>query len=59
VLAHGLETGRGRALADLWDIESFFDCEQCSTERAAALRRMNLTQRSAAPLHCCCTEKAR
>jgi hypothetical protein len=58
-LAHGLAAGRGRAFADLWDIETFFDCERCSAERAAAIRRMNLTQRPAPPLHCSCTEQAR
>ena len=55
VLVHGLEARRGRAFADLWDIETFFDCEQCSAERAAALRRMNLTQRPSAPLSCSCS----
>jgi hypothetical protein len=54
VIIHGLETGRGRVFADLWDIEDFFDCAQCSPSRAARLREFNLTQQPAAPAPCHC-----
>jgi radical SAM enzyme (TIGR01210 family) len=53
-LAYGLESRRGRVLADVWDIEDFFDCAECSASRAASLRRMNATQRPAPALECTC-----
>ena len=56
VIEHGLATGKGRVFADLWDIEDFFDCAQCSSSRAARLREYNLTQRSKDPIRChCCS----
>jgi uncharacterized Fe-S cluster-containing MiaB family protein len=62
VLTHGLESrgssaaGRsdGCVLADLWDVESFYDCPDCGPARAEALRRMNLTQRPLAAVDCDC-----
>jgi hypothetical protein len=54
VIIHGLETAKGRVFADLWDIEDFFDCAQCSPSRAAGLRESNLTQQPIAPTHCDC-----
>jgi hypothetical protein len=62
VIVHGLRTARWpegeRVFADLWDIEDFFDCANCSALRAAALRRMNLTQLPAVPVRCSCGERA-
>jgi hypothetical protein len=62
VLVQGLTarraSGRGRVLADLWGIEDFFDCANCSAERAAAVRRMNLTQLPIAPVKCSCRDRA-
>jgi radical SAM enzyme (TIGR01210 family) len=62
VLVHGLElTARargGRVFADLWDIERFYDCARCGDARAAALRRMNLSQQPAALVDCRCSESA-
>lgn len=43
-LAAGIERGRGRVFADLWDLERFSDCPHCFAERAERLRIMNLTQ---------------
>lgn len=43
-LAAGIERGRGRVFADLWDLERFSDCPYCFAERAERLRIMNLTQ---------------
>lgn len=40
-----------RVLADLWDLERFFDCG-CSPRRAARLAAMNRGQRSVAPVSC-------
>ena len=54
VVGYGLETGKGRVFADLWDIEDFFDCAQCSADRAAALRRLNLSQQPIPQMRCHC-----
>jgi len=40
VIEYGLSRRDVRVLADLWDIERFFDCA-CSPQRAARLRTMN------------------
>ena len=50
-LEYGLSLGRGRVLADLWDIEKFYDCS-CSPVRAARLAEMNRTQQVAPPVIC-------
>jgi radical SAM enzyme (TIGR01210 family) len=52
VLRAGLEMGRARVLADLWDIERFYDCSECSPRRADAIARMNRTQRPEPPVRC-------
>ncbi|MBW2232862.1 MAG: radical SAM protein [Deltaproteobacteria bacterium] len=64
VLVHGLESRDTSpqqrsdccVLADLWDIEDFFDCPDCGPRRADALRRMNLTQRTLAAVKCRCQD---
>jgi radical SAM enzyme (TIGR01210 family) len=56
-IEYGLSLGRSRIFADLWDVERFFDCA-CSPLRAARLREMNVTQRSAAPVACDCSATA-
>lgn len=43
VQEYGLDLGRGRVFADLWDIERFFTCA-CSPRRADRLADMNRTQ---------------
>jgi radical SAM enzyme (TIGR01210 family) len=57
-LAYGLESRGGRVFADVWDIDDFFDCAECSAGRAASLRRMNETQRPALQLECACQRRA-
>ena len=42
--AAGLESGRGRVLADLWDLERFSSCEACFPVRLERLSAMNLSQ---------------
>jgi radical SAM enzyme (TIGR01210 family) len=54
VVEYGIRSRRGRVFADLWDVERIAGCPRCSGARAAALERMNLTQRLSAPLDCCC-----
>ena len=50
-LEHGLELGRGRVFADLWDLGRFFSCG-CSPARVARLAEMNRTQRVGPPVDC-------
>ncbi|MGH7136474.1 MAG: radical SAM protein [Pirellulales bacterium] len=52
VLEHGLSLARGRVLADLWDIERFYDCAECGTRRAARINEMNLAQRLLPAITC-------
>src|SRR5260221_7608777 len=41
---YGVSLKRGRAFADLWDLERFADCASCFPARLARLREMNFTQ---------------
>jgi radical SAM enzyme (TIGR01210 family) len=54
VIEYGIRLGRGRVFADLWDVEQFAACPDCSASRIAALEQMNLTQRLAPPTPCSC-----
>jgi archaeosine synthase beta-subunit len=49
---YGVGLGRGRVFADLWDIERFASCTQCSVQRIERLRQMSRTQRVPAPVRC-------
>jgi archaeosine synthase beta-subunit len=40
----GLMAGRGRLFADLWDLRSFSQCDQCFDQRRARLEQMNEQQ---------------
>ena len=51
-LARGLALGRGRVLADLWDLEKFSRCPACFAARATRLRAMNLIQRDLPSVSC-------
>jgi uncharacterized Fe-S cluster-containing MiaB family protein len=42
--AYGVSLRRGRAFADLWDLEKFSDCTACFAARKERLERMNFTQ---------------
>ncbi|HVX15033.1 MAG TPA: radical SAM protein [Pirellulales bacterium] len=57
VLEQGLSLGRGRVLADLWDIERYYDCPHCGPRRADRIAAMNLSQQAAPEVTCesCCT----
>ena len=44
VVEHGIGLGRGRVLADLWDIGRLSACSRCRERRVARLDDMNLTQ---------------
>ena len=43
-LDYGLELGRGRVLADLWDLERLAACPACFPSRRERLRALNLSQ---------------
>jgi archaeosine synthase beta-subunit len=43
-LAQGIDLGRGRVFADLWDLGVFSNCSPCFEARRARLARMNLSQ---------------
>ena len=42
--AYGVDLGRGRVFADLWDLEKFSKCVRCFPARLARLQEMNLRQ---------------
>ncbi len=50
----GLQMGRGRVFADLWNIEQLAACRQCGPPRAARLNAMNLGQCVLPPEITCC-----
>ncbi|MGC2163665.1 MAG: hypothetical protein WA634_17285 [Silvibacterium sp.] len=41
---YGLELGRGRVFADIWDLKRGSECADCFTARVERLRAMNLSQ---------------
>ncbi len=43
-LDFGIQLGRGRVFADIWDLERFSRCAACLPARAARLRETNLRQ---------------
>jgi radical SAM enzyme (TIGR01210 family) len=51
-VASGIALGRGRVLADLWDLDRFSRCGGCFAARAHRLRAMNLAQTVLAPVSC-------
>lgn len=51
---HGIRQQRGRAFADLWDLERFATCPQCLPARKERLRRMNLEQVVLPRVECDC-----
>ena len=54
VVEYGLQREDIRVFADLWDVETCFDCT-CSSARADRLRDMNRCQHVTAPVRCGCT----
>ena len=49
---HCLSLKRGRAFADLWDIEHFYNCNNCNSTRVANINRMNRYQKSLGQTTC-------
>ncbi len=54
VLEYGLELRQGRIFADLWDVDLFAGCQECSDRRKSRMNEMNLTQKIADPVICGC-----
>jgi radical SAM enzyme (TIGR01210 family) len=54
VLEYGINLGRGRVFADLWDIEKFYCCGKCGPSRKERLNQMNLTQQDLPAVRCEC-----
>ena len=54
VLEAGIELGRGRVFADLWDAERLVRCGRCGPPRIERLRQMNLSQRASPRIECDC-----
>ena len=52
VLEYGLGCRAGRVFADLWDVETFIRCPECSDRRIRRIREMNATQHVPATLQC-------
>jgi radical SAM enzyme (TIGR01210 family) len=51
-LEYGLSLGAGRVFADLWDIETFASCPECSPARIDRIRAMNTAQAITRPVAC-------
>jgi len=54
VLEAGLAMQQGRVFVDLWDVEKFYDCQQCGAARRNRLQQMNLTQKFLPAVDCNC-----
>jgi hypothetical protein len=59
VLEEGLRLDGGRVFMDLWDLERFYECENCGPQRRERLRRMNHTQTVPPPVACDCEDRQR
>ena len=59
-LDYGIGLKRARVFSDLWDLESFADCEECFEPRRSRLHEMNLRQVIRPRVACeCCGERTR
>ena len=54
VLEYGINLNEGRVFADVWDIELFSDCEECTVKRKERIISMNLSQEIAGSIVCRC-----
>lgn len=52
VLERALVMGGGLVLMDLWDVERFFDCQECGPARSDRIHRMNLSQAMQPRIEC-------
>ena len=54
VLEEGVRMPGGRVFVDLWDLERFYECEECGPSRRERLSRMNLAQEVPPRVSCAC-----
>lgn len=54
VLEYGIGQRLGRVFMDVWDIERFYECPNCSSRRAKRLTAMNLSQEVPPGITCDC-----
>lgn len=55
VLDYGINLGKGRVFADLWDLKYFSDCESCLQKRKDRMHRINLNQQGEPMVQCNCS----
>ena len=55
VLNYGIGLQKGRVFADLWDLEQFSVCKQCSEERKERMNQINLRQVVLPKVECSCS----
>jgi radical SAM enzyme (TIGR01210 family) len=51
-LEYGLDRKAGRVFADLWEIDKFFGCPDCSDARVDRIRKMNASQQVTLEVRC-------
>ncbi len=56
VLEYGIRLKKGLVFADLWDIQRFSACDQCTEQIKKRLSAMNLSQEIPPPHNCSCTD---
>jgi archaeosine synthase beta-subunit len=54
VLEYGINLNAGRVFADVWDLELFADCEDCTDKRKERIISMNLNQEIPGRIICRC-----
>lgn len=54
---YGIGLKRGRAFADLWDVQLFSNCDRCLPQRRKRVRKMNLSQRVLPRIQCSACER--
>jgi archaeosine synthase beta-subunit len=56
VLEYGINLGKGRVFADLWDLRLFSDCPDCLEKRTDRMNIMNHTQTVPEKISCSCNK---
>lgn len=59
VFERSLNLKQGRVFADLWDLETFSDCDWCFADRKKRLHQMNLTQQVMPAIECHCSDQSK
>lgn len=54
VLEYGISVNKGRAFADLWDLERLSPCKKCFVKRKERMHQMNLKQVVLPSVECTC-----